>query len=173
MVIESAEDSNRVADLTRLAERLKERIYAALTIIAVMLGLALSGSATHLAVALSVVGTSLGLWLATLAAEAQAHRVAHGRMTNPAELRHMLFVSSPLLTAAVGPLVLVGLSALEVLPLTAALYVSIAVDTASLFVWGLVSGRRMGTGVLGAVLIGVVNLLIGGIIIGVKLAAGH
>jgi hypothetical protein len=159
--------------VAHLADRLKERIYAALTIIAVALGLALSGSATHLAAALSVVGTSLGLWLATIAAEEQAHRTVHGHLMDAAELRHMLFVSSPLLTAAVGPLVLVGLSALGALPLTAALYVSVGVDTAGLFVWGCLSGRRMGASVPGAVLVGLIDLLIGGIVIGIKLAAGH
>jgi hypothetical protein len=160
-------------DVARLAEHLKEQIYAALTTIAVVLGLALSGAATHLAVTLSVIGTLLGLWLATIAAEEQAHRIVHGHLMNAAELRHMLFVSSPLLTAAVGPLVLVGLSALGMLPLTAALYVSVGVDTASLFLWGCLSGRKMGTGLVGAISVGLVNLLIGGIVIGIKLVAGH
>jgi hypothetical protein len=44
---------------------------------------------------LSVVGTSLGLWPATLAAEIQSFRIAHGRMTHAAELRHMLSATSP------------------------------------------------------------------------------
>lgn len=160
-------------DITRIAGRHKEQIYAQLTIIAVVLGLALSGSATHFSAALSVAGTSLGLWLATLAAEAQAHRTAHGRMMNMGELRHLLFVTSPLMTAGVGPLVLTGLSALGVLSLSAALYISAAVDAAEMFVWGCVSGRRMGAGTGLAVFSGLVNLLIGGIVIAIKLAAGH
>lgn len=172
-MIAPADDNTRLSDITHRAERLKERIYATLTVIAVVLGLALSGSATHLASALSVVGTSLGLWLATLTAEAQAQRIAFERMVTWAEFRHMLFVSSPLLTAAVGPLMLVGLSALDVLPLTTALYLSVAVDAAEMFVWSWAAGRRMGSGLLGAVFAGLINLLIGGIVIGVKLAAGH
>lgn len=170
---ESLDDNTRLSDVTRHAEHLKERIYATLTIIAVMLGLALAGDATHLASALSVFGTALGLWLATLTAEAQAHRIAYGRMTNAAEFRHMLFVSSPLLTAAVGPLMLVGLSALEALPLTTALYLAVAVDAAELFLWSCVTGKRMGGGLLAAIVVGLINLLIGGIVIVVKLTAGH
>jgi hypothetical protein len=173
MVTKPVDHSTHPPDLTRIAERLKERIYAELTIIAVTLGLALSGSATHLAVTLSVIGTCLGLWLATLAAEVQAHRIAHGRMMNGAELRHLLFVTSPLMTAGVGPLILVSLSALQVLALTPALYLSVAVDSAAMFVWGCVSGRRMGGGAWAAVASGLVNLLIGGIVIAVKLTAGH
>jgi hypothetical protein len=173
MVTEPAERRTNRLDIRRISERLKERIYAQLTIIAVILGMALSGSATHLSVALSVIGTSLGLWLATLAAEILAGRIVHGRMMNVAELRHMLFVTSPLMTAGVGPLILVGLSALGVLALTPALYISVAVDTAAMFVWGWVSGRRMGAVGFGAVLSGLVYLLIGGIVIAVKLAAGH
>lgn len=172
-VSESAEGSKTSSDVTHIADRLKERIYAELTIIAVVLGLALSGSATHLSVVLSVVGTSLGLWLATLAAEIQAHRLAHRRMMDTAELRHELFVTSPLMTASLGPLVLVGLSALDVIHLTVALYLSIAVDTAVMFVWGYVSGRRMGAGAMAAILSGLINLVIGGVVIGVKFIAGH
>ncbi|WP_435113463.1 hypothetical protein [Nocardiopsis synnemataformans] len=173
MVTEPVGDSADLRDISRIAGRLKERIYAELTIIAVTLGLALSGSATHLSVTLSVVGTSLGLWLATLSAEIQAYRIAQGRMMPGAELRHMLSSTSPLMTAGAGPLVFVGLSALHVLPLTTALHVSVAVGAAAMFLWGCVSGKRMGAGAFAAVVSGVANLLIGGIVIAVKLAAGH
>lgn len=165
--------SSSPATLEVWAERLKERIYAVLTVVAVTLGLALSGSASALGAALSVVGTALGLWLATLAADQQAHSVAYGHLARGAALGQLLFVSSPLLTAAIGPLVLIGLSALGVMDLTTALYVSVGVDTAALFAWGFLSGRRMGAGTLAALLAGTVNLAIGGVVIGVKVLAGH
>lgn len=173
MAAEPVEQRANSIDVTRIAEHLKERIYAELTIIAVTLGLALSGTATHLSVVLTVIGTSLGLWLATLAADIQAHRIARGHMMDKAEFRETLFVTSPLMTACVGPLILVGLSALRVLALTTALYVSVAVDALGLFLWGYLSGRRMGTGAVTALLSGLVNLLIGGIVVAVKLVAGH
>lgn len=166
-------DGTTDQNVARIAERLKERIYAELAVIAVTLGLALSGSSTHLPAALSVLGASLGLWLATIAAEIQGHRFAYGRRMNGVELRHMLAVTSPLMTAAVGPLVLILFSAFGAFSLTAALYGSVAVDTATMFIWGYAAGRRMQASVLMSILSGVVNLLIGGIVIVVKVVGGH
>jgi hypothetical protein len=170
-VIES--DGSTGQDVARIAERLKERIYAELAVIAVTLGLALAGSSTHLSAALSVLGASFGLWLATIAAEVQGYRFAYGHRMNGVELRHMLVVTSPLMTAAIGPLVLVLFSALGAFSLTAALYGSVAVDTLTMFVWGYTAGRRMKASVLMSVLSGLVNLVIGGIVIVVKVAGGH
>lgn len=127
-----------------LASRLKERIYAILTVIAVTLGIALTGSGSHLGAAVSVAGTALGLWLATIAGDQQAHSVVHRGFARGIELRRMLFVSSPLLTAAVGPLVLIALSSLGVMALSTALYVSVGIDTLALFAWGWLGGRQMG-----------------------------
>ncbi|WP_394617278.1 hypothetical protein JNUCC0626_48055 [Lentzea sp. JNUCC 0626] len=166
-------DGSTDQNVSRVAERLKERIYAELAVIAVTLGLALSGSSTHLSAALSVLGASLGLWLATIAAEVQGHRFAYGYRMKAPELRRMLFVTSPLMTAAVGPLILVLFSAFGAFTLTAALYASVAVDTATMFVWGYTSGRRMNASVAMSVLSGLANLVIGGIVIVVKVAGGH
>ena len=166
-------DGSTDQSVARIAERLKERIYAELAVIAVTLGLALAGSSTHLSAALSVLGASLGLWLATIAAEVQGHRFAYGHRMNGPELRHMLFVTSPLMTAAAGPLILILFSALGAFSLTAALYASVAVDTATMFVWGYTAGRRMRASVAMSVLSGLVNLVIGGVVIVVKVVAGH
>lgn len=156
-----------------LASRLKERIYAILTVIAVTLGLALAGTASHLGAAVSVAGTALGLWLATIAGDQQAHSVVHRRFARGRELRRMLFVSSPLLSAAVGPLVLIAVSSLGVLPLSVALYVSVGVDTAALFAWGWLAGRQMGATRFAALGAGAVNLVIGAVVIVIKLVGGH
>jgi hypothetical protein len=156
-----------------LAERLKERIYAQLTVVAVTLGLALAAVESEAGAASTVAATAVGLWLATLAADQQAHAAAYGRLLRGRELRTLLFRTSPLLTAAVGPLVLVGLAALDLLPLATALYCAVGVDLALMFVWGLGLGRRMGAGWPAALLSGLVNVLIGGLVVGVKLLAGH
>lgn len=156
-----------------LAERLKERIYAELTVVAVVLGLALGGTEGAGAAALSVAGTVLGLWLATIAADYQGHSAAYGHRPRGHELRRMLFVSSALLTAAVGPLVLIGAAALGLLELTTALFVSVGIALAVMFAWGLGIGRRMGSGLVAALVSGAVNVVIGLVVVGVKLLAGH
>ncbi|GAA2295647.1 hypothetical protein OKJ48_29485 [Streptomyces kunmingensis] len=156
-----------------LRERLKERIYASLTLLAVLVSLAQSRHPGPTAAAVSVAVTALGLWLATLVADLQARPVAHGRMPRLPEIRHTVFTSSPLLTSAVGPLLLIGLSAAGVLELTTALWVSVGSEVAALAFWGFTGGRRVGAGPLGALVTAALNAVIGVGVVAVKLAAGH
>jgi hypothetical protein len=93
-------------------------------------------------------------------------------MMHAAEFRPMLSATSPLMTAGVGPLIFLGLSALDVLTLPTAFYISVSLGVAMMFLWGCASGRRMGGGAWAAVAGGPANLLIGGIVIAVELAAG-
>ncbi|MBQ0825563.1 hypothetical protein [Streptomyces tagetis] len=160
------------AETDVLVDRLKERLYATITMIAVVVGLAYGHAGPTGAVA-TVLTAALGLWLAALVADQQAHRTVHGRFATGRELRRMLHVSSPLLSCAVGPLVLTGLAALDVLSLYAALLVSAGVQVASLFGWGWTAGRRMGGGTLLPLLAGFVDAVIGAAVALVKAAAGH
>jgi hypothetical protein len=161
-------------DRVRLsASRLKERLYATITMIAVVVGLAYSAHADAADVAVSVAVTAVGLWLASLVADVQAHRVVDRRGTTGRELVGMLYVSSPLLLSAVGPLFLVLLSALGVMELHTALLTAAWVNVASLFTWGWFGGVRMGNGPVVALLGGVVDAAIGTAVALVKAAAGH
>ncbi|MEV4787239.1 hypothetical protein [Streptomyces tuirus] len=155
-----------------LAERLKERIYATITMIAVVVGLSI-GDVSALGALATVLTTALGLWLAALVADQQAHRTVHRHLATGRELRRMLYVSSPLLSCAVGPSVLIALAALDVLTLHAALPAAAGVCVFSLFLWGCVGGLRMGGGVLAALVAGLVDAAIGVAVALVKAAAGH
>lgn len=155
-----------------LVDRLKERIYATITMIAVVVGLSL-GEVSSLGAVATVLTTALGLWLAAFVADQQAHRTIHGHLATGHELRRMLYVSSPLLSCAAGPAVLIGLAALDVLSLDTALTVAAGVSVISLFLWGCLGGLRMGGGALGAVLAGLADAAIGVAVALVKAAAGH
>ncbi|MEU2677566.1 hypothetical protein ABZ638_11795 [Streptomyces sp. NPDC007107] len=155
-----------------LVDRLKERIYATITMIAVVVGLSLSEAGTTGALA-TVLTTALGLWLAALVADQQAHRTVHGHLATGHDLRRMLYVSSPLLSCALGPGVMIALAALDVMSLSTALMTAAGVGVASLFVWGCAGGLRMGGGILLAVLAGLADAVIGVAVALVKTAAGH
>lgn len=155
-----------------LVDRLKERIYATITMIAVVVGLSF-GDVSSLGAVATVLTTALGLWLAAFVADQQAHRTVHGHLATGHELRRMLYVSSPLLSCAAGPAVLIALAALDVLSLDAALTVAAGVSVVSLFLWGCLGGLRMGGGPLGAVLAGLADAAIGVAVALVKAAAGH
>ncbi|MFE7383343.1 hypothetical protein [Streptomyces zhihengii] len=154
-------------------DRLKERLYATITTISVVIGLSLSDRVTPTGAAAGVATAALGLWMATLVADEQAHRMAHGRIATGAELRRMLWVSSPLLLSAVGPLVLIGAAALDVMELRTALLAAAGVSVASLFGWGWYGGLRMGGGIALALLAGALDAAIGLCVALVKAAAGH
>ncbi|MFD5258287.1 hypothetical protein ACFWM5_36415 [Streptomyces bobili] len=153
-------------------DRLKERIYATITMIAVLVGLSFGGVGAFGAVT-TVLTTALGLWLATLVADQQAHRTVHRHLATGHELRRMLYVSSPLLSCAAAPSVLIGLAALNVLSLHAALLTAAGAGVASLFLWGCLGGLRMGGGAMAAVVAGLVDAAIGVAVALVKAAAGH
>jgi hypothetical protein len=155
-----------------LADRLKERIYATITMIAVVVGLSL-GDVGSLGAIATILTTAAGLWLAAFVADQQAHRTVHRRLATGGELRRMLYVSSPLLSCAVGPAVLIALAALDVLSLRAALLAAAGVGVVSLFLWGCLGGLRMGGGALAAIVAGLVDAAIGVAVALVKAAAGH
>ncbi|MFJ8629531.1 hypothetical protein [Streptomyces sp. NPDC093568] len=96
-----------------------------------------------------------------------------GRTPAFQEIRTTLYVSSPLLLTAAGPLVLVGVSALGFLELETALLISAGVEVATLFLWGWRTGLRMGNGPLSALLSGLFDTVIGVAVVAVKLLAGH
>ncbi|MER5462175.1 hypothetical protein ABT010_16065 [Streptomyces sp. NPDC002668] len=155
------------------AARLKERIYATITLTAVVVTLAEAGEPDHLEAALTVAVTALGVWLATLVADEQAHRAVTRRSANRAEIRTGLHVSSPLLLSAVGPLALIGMSALGAMGLGTALLTGAGVEVATLFFWGWRTGLRMGNGPLSALTSGLLDTAIGVGVVGVKFLAGH
>ncbi|MFI6435933.1 hypothetical protein [Streptomyces sp. NPDC050759] len=159
--------------LEALGERLKERIYAVITMLAVLVGLAQNVHTRPSTAALYVTGTAVGLWLATLVADMQAQRVVHQRLADRRRVRHLLFVSSPLLSCAAGPLLLIALSAAGGFDLSTALWIAVGVDVASMAVWGFEGGRRMGGGVLPSFLAGLMDAAIGSGVVMVKVITGH
>ncbi|MEV8533754.1 hypothetical protein [Streptomyces sp. NPDC051211] len=155
------------------AAQLKERLYATITMISVVIGLAGSSHVDVGGAVATVVTASVGLWLAALVADQQAHRVTHGALASGRELRTMLYVSSPLLLSAVGPLILIGISALGAMGLDTALVTAAGVNVATLFLWGCYGGLRMGGGAVFALLAGGIDAAIGTAVAVVKAAAGH
>ena len=96
-------------NLELLAESLKERIYASLALLAVLLTIDPKHS-TALHAAVIIGGTALSLWLASLVSSQMARRMVFGqpdaKQFEEDRQRH-----SPLLASAILPLLLVGLSA--------------------------------------------------------------
>ncbi|GAA2707796.1 MULTISPECIES: hypothetical protein [Streptomyces] len=168
----SAQNEEGADRIGLLTSRLKERLYATITMIAVVVALAYSGHAGPATAAVSVAATAVGLWLTSIVADGQAHRIMHRPGVIKQYLWETLFVSSPLLLSAVGPLILILLSALGAIALHTALLTAAGVSVATLFAWGCYSGLRMGSGLVVALLAGTADAAIGTAVALVK-AAGH
>jgi hypothetical protein len=156
-----------------VAENLKEQLYATLTVMAVTLGLTRAEHLSHRSAALAVTATALGLWLATIIADQQAHRVVYGTVAGGPELRRLLYVSGPLFGCALAPLLLIGISGLGAMSLVTALYTSTWLGAAALFTWGCAAGLRMGSSRIAAVVVGLLDLGVGAVVVVIKLASGH
>lgn len=126
------------------AEALKERIYITFTSLAVVMALAshadrLQAGEAARTLLIAVVGTLLAVFVADLV----AHITVHGSVPDRAELAHMASVSTSALGVVVAPMILIGLAALGIWPVSAALRVATITLIVSLVVVGYLAARRV------------------------------
>lgn len=104
-------DMNTVAIREHLAENMKERIYATITLVAVIT--ALWQTAEHHSgwgALASIGGTAVALWVATLIAARVSYRAVYRRSMNRSEVAKLFFTSSGLFAPAIFPVLLVSIS---------------------------------------------------------------
>lgn len=157
-----------------VAENMKERVYATITIIAVIV--ALWQTANHhtvRGVIASIAGTSAALWLATLVAARVSHHAVKGKGMTLHDWRKLLFTSSGLFAPAVLPIILVLQTKLGWMTLKSALYASIVALLLSLFVLSFTSGRRIYTNPLKLLLLSTIEMSVGIGVVILKLAVGE
>ena len=150
---------------------MKERIYASLALLAVLLTIDPAHS-TPLHAAIVIGGTALSLWLASIMSSQMARRMVFGQpdaeQAEKDRQRH-----APLLASAVLPLLLVGLAGAQVLSLGRAITISIGTILLSLIFWSLASARSMHASRLATLLLASVSLLIGLGIVALKAVLSH
>ncbi|WP_223691938.1 hypothetical protein [Leifsonia poae] len=140
---DSATDEQR----REAGDRLRERIYATFTALAVLM--ALSGHAPEPA-ALDVLWTLVisvaGVLLAGLASDLVSHMIVHNTFPRARELRHMLAVASRALSVLVVPAIMLALASFDVIGVHAAMTVSVVALIVSLAVIAQIAVRRTGLG---------------------------
>lgn len=107
-------------------ELLKERIYATIALLAVMLAIHPEHT-TPIHAALILAGTAFSLWVASIIASRMARRIilGHAHETEE-EQRYRLSKQAPLLTAAIFPVTMFLVSAAHIIPFEIALILGIA-----------------------------------------------
>ncbi len=160
--------------LEHIAENMKERVYATLTLLAVIA--ALWQTADHHTVAgaiASIVGSVTALWLATIISARMSYRAVHARRMSVGDYRKIIFTSSGLFAPAIAPVLFILVSLTGVISFGTALVASMVTLALSLFLLSFVAGRRIyGLGSR-LIVISALEMLLGIGVIALKLAVGE
>lgn len=156
-----------------VAELLKERIYATLALLAVLASIDVSHS-TPLKAALLTTGTIVSLWAASIVATKMSRRVIYqddpnGRIDH----HHLARKHAPMLAVLIFPLLLIGIAALNIIPLSLAINISLASSLLLLVGWSFLSARSIKMVRLPLILMMLIELGIGLAVVGLKVAVGH
>jgi len=158
-------------DLELMADTLKERIYATLALLAVLISIDASHT-TALHVELLIGGTALSLWAASWIASQLARQMIFGR-PDAEHIEREKQRHAPLLLSAVLPMFIVGLSIIRVFPLHVAISASTYLLIITLALWALMSAYRMRVGRGRTVILASFVTLLGLGIVALKAALGH
>jgi hypothetical protein len=157
-----------------VAENMKERIYATITLLAVIVSLwQTAGHHTVPGAVASIVGTVLALWLATLVSARMSHRAVHREGMSERSSARLLFASSGLFAPAAAPVVLLLVSGTGLIGIRAALTASVAALLLSLFLLSFVAARRIYGRTGQVVLISLAEMLVGIGVVALKLVTGE
>jgi uncharacterized membrane protein len=161
-------------DIEETSEFLKERIYATLTLIALLATLWQGADhVTARGAALSVLGTVIALWLAVGVASRMSYQVTHGKRMGPKAYWHILRTHSALLVPAFPVLVLILVSLTHLFSLKTALFASMAVLLMSFVGFSLLAGRRIHSNWLEITITSGFEIALGLGVIVLKIVAGH
>jgi len=157
-----------------IAENTKERIYATITLLAVIAGLwQTAGDHSPTGAILTILGTATVLWAATLIAARMSYRAVHLKSMRPRDYGKLLFTSSGLFVPAFIPTVLILLSGTHLFTLKTALMAGMAALALSLFAFSFMAGRRIYESLAQILLISGLEMLLGIGVIALKLALGE
>lgn len=155
-----------------IAENMKERVYASITLLAVIAA-HWQGSHSVRATVLAIGGSAVALWLATLVASRMSYRAVHAKGVGLHEYRRIVFTSSGLLGPAIVPILLVLGSLSNLYTLQNALTASMVVLLVSLFLLSFTAGRRIYDNIWRILLVSALEMSVGLVVIVLKLLAGE
>jgi hypothetical protein len=126
-------------------DRLRERIYATFTALAVLMALnAHGGELDALHVLLTLVISVVGVLLAGLASDLVSHMIVHNTLPTAREFRHLAAIASRALGVIGVPAIALGLAAADVIEARTAMTVAIVALIASLAVVARIAVTRTG-----------------------------
>lgn len=171
MIREMARRQLTVTQREQIAENMKERVYATITLLAVIAAhWQYNISSSVRATLFSIISTVIALWLATLISVRMSYRAIHGRPIKLHEYRHMIFTSSGLLAPAIGPALIVLGSLTGLYSLHDSLLGAMIILLLSLFLLSFTAGRRIYDSLPRLLLVSALEMSVGIGVILLKLA---
>ena len=167
-------DNAPIETIEAVAENMKERVYATITLLAVITALWQSANEhTAIGALASIVGTAVALWLATLVAARMSHHAIRGRGMTMREVKKLLFSSSGLFAPVLVPAIFIFFSMTGRISLRTALFTGVISLLLSLFLLSYYAGRRIHTNTLQLVLMSSFEFLLGVGVIALKILVGE
>jgi len=156
-----------------IADLLKERIYATLALLAVLVSID-SEHSTALNAAFIISGTIISLWAASIVATQMSRRlVFQGELQRPVEVKRQVRRHAPMLAALIFPLFMIGLSALHFITLDTAITLSIISALLLLAGWSIGSARTLKANTLTTCILVGLELAIGIAVVALKVVVSH
>lgn len=158
-----------------VAENMKERVYSTITLIAVLTVMWQNAQHhTMRGAIVTIIGSVVALWLATLISARMSYRAVHGKPIEIADYRRSIFAASGLLAPAISPVLIILLGGLtHWYGLQAALLASIVVSLLSLFALSFSAGRKIYDNFWRLLLVSLLEMSVGLLVIALKLAIGE
>ena len=156
-----------------LADRLSGFLYGTILVLSVVLTGAKAFPDNPGRVAALVATTTIVFWLAHVYAAGLGHSIAHEEHLSFSVLSNIAAREASILGAGVAPVLALLLGAAGVLSSNAAVWVALGLGLAVLVATGVVSARVERLGVLGSVVLVLVNLGLGVVLILLKVLVVH
>jgi hypothetical protein len=156
-----------------IADLLKERIYATLALLAVLISIDAAHSSPLHAIYI-ICGTIISLWAASIVATQMSRRmIFQGELDHSQETHHQLRRHAPMLASLIFPLIMIWLAMIQVINLEIAINISIVSALLLLAGWSIGSARSLRAKKLPTFILVVIELAIGLGIVGLKVLIGH
>lgn len=156
-----------------IAELLKERIYATLALLAVLISID-TNHVSPLHAAYIICGTIVSLWAASIVATQMSRRlVFKNELDHSREADHQIRRHTPMLASLAFPLAMICLAMIDLISLNLAINISIASALLLLAGWSIGSARALNANRRPTLILVVIELAIGLGIVGLKLVVGH
>jgi hypothetical protein len=148
-------------------------LYGTILVIAVIVGVSEDETASAGLILGGVLVTALVFWAVHVYAETLAAHLAHPDWSLGDDLKEAAASEWPLVEAAAAPAVPLLLGWIGVIGRNAAIDLALAVGLINLFGWGVSVGRSMGQPTSRAIITGLINVVLGGIMVVLKGLVHH